>query len=143
MSSYKHVLVGLDLSPEESQAIIDKTITLCKTLGAEVSLAHVIEPLTFAYAGDIPIDLSETQMAMEKNARGRLDTFAQNMDLKPTQTNVIIGQTATELRQLAQDIGADLIVVGSHGRHGLALIFGSTATDVLHGAKCDVLAIRV
>ena len=35
------------------------------------------------------------------------------------------------------------IVVGSHGRHGLALLLGSTASGVLHGAKCDVLAVRI
>ena len=39
--------------------------------------------------------------------------------------------------------GADVIVVGSHGRHGLALLLGSTANGVLHGATCDVLAVRV
>ena len=41
------------------------------------------------------------------------------------------------------EILADLIVVGSHGRHGLALLLGSTASGVLHGAPCDVLAVRV
>ena len=44
---------------------------------------------------------------------------------------------------MAKDIGADLIVVGSHGRYGLALLMGSTANGVLHGATCDVLAVRV
>ena len=44
---------------------------------------------------------------------------------------------------LAEELKADLIVVGSHGRHGLALIMGSTANGVLHGAKRDVLAVRV
>jgi universal stress protein A len=34
-------------------------------------------------------------------------------------------------------------VVGSHGRHGLALLLGSTANDVLHGAPCDVLAVKL
>ena len=37
----------------------------------------------------------------------------------------------------------DLIVVGSHGRHGLALLLGSTADAVLHHAKCDVMAVRL
>ena len=44
---------------------------------------------------------------------------------------------------MAEELGTDLIVVGSHGRHGLALLMGSTANGVLHGANCDVLAVRV
>jgi universal stress protein A len=44
---------------------------------------------------------------------------------------------------MAKDQDIDLIVVGSHGRHGLALIFGSTSNSVLHGATCDVLAVRI
>ena len=54
-----------------------------------------------------------------------------------------MGRPETEIHNTADEIGADLIVVGSHGRHGLALIFGSTANGVLHGAACDVLAVRV
>ena len=50
---------------------------------------------------------------------------------------------APQLGGVADEAGADLIVVGSHGRHGLALLLGSTANGVLHGAMCDVLAVRV
>ena len=42
-----------------------------------------------------------------------------------------------------KELETDLIVVGSHGRYGLALLMGSTANGVLHGATCDVLAVRV
>jgi universal stress protein A len=44
---------------------------------------------------------------------------------------------------LATEQNCDVIVVGSHGRHGLALLLGSTANDLLHGAPCDVLAVRL
>ncbi len=44
---------------------------------------------------------------------------------------------------MAKEHDCDLIVVGSHGRHGLALLLGSTANDVLHGAPCDVLAVSL
>jgi universal stress protein A len=47
------------------------------------------------------------------------------------------------MHSMAKDQDIDLIVVGSHGRHGLALIFGSTSNSVLHGATCDVLAVRI
>jgi universal stress protein A len=48
-----------------------------------------------------------------------------------------------EIHRLARELRCDLVVVGSHGRHGLALLLGSTANDVLHGAQCDVLAVRL
>lgn len=143
MSTYQHILVGLDLSPEESDLVADKAMALAQTLGAKLSLAHVIEPLTFAYAGDIPIDLTETQVSMEQHAQKQLDLFAAKLNAKPQHCQVVVGQTGNELRQLAADINADLIVVGSHGRHGLSLILGSTASNVLRGANCDVLAIRI
>ena len=54
-----------------------------------------------------------------------------------------IGSPKAEIIRIAEDMGADLIVVGSHGRHGIALLLGSTAASVVHHAKCDVLAVRL
>lgn len=44
---------------------------------------------------------------------------------------------------MAEEQKADLIVIGSHGRHGLGRLLGSTANGVLQGAPCDVLAVRI
>lgn len=143
MSIYTHLLVGLDLSPEESLQVARKAVELARLNNAKLSLIHVIEPVTFAYAGDIPMDLTETQLALEEQADKRLASFTQQLGYEVTHSKVVIGQTAAELRETAAELGADLIIVGSHGRHGLALLLGSTASDVLHGAKCDVLAVRV
>jgi Universal stress protein UspA and related nucleotide-binding proteins len=143
MSIYTHLLVGLDLSPEESLQVARKAVELARLYNAKLSLIHVIEPVTFAYAGDIPMDLTETQLALEEQADKRLAAFTQQLGYEVTHSKVVIGQTAAELRETAAELGADLIIVGSHGRHGLALLLGSTASDVLHGAKCDVLAVRV
>lgn len=57
--------------------------------------------------------------------------------------HVVVGMPDTEIHRFADENGVDLIVVGSHGRHGFALLLGSTSTGVLHGAQCDVLAVRV
>jgi len=142
MSIYKHILVGLDLS-EDSEAVLAKAQALASTCEARISVAHVIEPLAFAYGGDVPIDLTEAQSVMEDQARKRLHAISEQHHIPATRQVVSLGQTATELHQLAEDKEADLIVVGSHGRHGLALILGSTAGGVLKGAHCDVLAVRV
>ncbi len=142
MAQYKHILAGLDLSEESSQ-VLKQAESLAKAFGAQLSLVHVIEPLTFAYGGDIPMDLSEVQDQLHKQAIEQLSQFARKVDVAADRQHVVIGQPATEMHRLAKEKQADLIVVGSHGRHGLALLLGSTANGVLHGAETDVLAVRV
>jgi universal stress protein A len=142
MSYYRHILVGLDLSPE-STLVVNKVQDLFEGRDTRFSLVHVQEPLSFAYGGDIPMDLSEVQTQMEKQARARLDQFCEQLGLTTADRHVLIGQPAQEMHNFARENGVDLTVVGSHGRHGLALIFGSTANGVLHGATCDVLAVRI
>ena len=58
-------------------------------------------------------------------------------------STVVLGKPEVEIHATAKELGTDLIVVGSHGRHGFALLMGSTANGVMHGAHCDVLAVRV
>ena len=80
---------------------------------------------------------------MEQQAQGRLRSFCQQLELSTDHAHVLIGQPAQEMHHFAKENDVDLTVVGSHGRHGLALVFGSTANGVLHGAVCDVLAVRI
>lgn len=142
MSIYTHILVGLDLSVEAKQ-VLSKAMQLSAHHNAQLSVAHIIEPLAFAYGSEIPLDMTEAQDLIEKQANIRLSALLKELGLSPTNTFISIGQTAAELQRLAKQHEADLIVVGSHGRHGLALLLGSTANGVLHGARCDVLAVRV
>ena len=140
--TYSHLLVGLDLSDEAAQ-VLRRAQLLAQNLQAKISVAHVIEPLTFAYGGDVPLDIVETQKIIEDQAHTRLTALISESGVNVSQRWVTLGQTASEIHRLAEENHVDLVVVGSHGRHGLALLFGSTANGVLHGAKCDVLAVRV
>ncbi|MBQ0797821.1 MAG: universal stress protein [Porticoccaceae bacterium] len=146
MSSYQHILVGLDLSPE-SQQVIDKVKALFAGQDTRITLIHIQEPLSFAYGGDIPMDLGDVQLKMEEQASERLKAVVADLTASlPTNAidyHVLIGQPAHEMHRFARENDVDLAVVGSHGRHGLALVFGSTANGVLHGACCDVLAVRI
>ena len=56
---------------------------------------------------------------------------------------MVWGIPTQEIINIADQEQVDLIIVGSHGRHGLALLLGSTANSVLHHAKCDVMAVRL
>jgi len=77
-----------------------------------------------------------------ENARGQLAKLAERLGVADAPRHVELGSTKLEILRLSDAERVDLIVVGSHGRHGLARMLGSTASAVLHGAHCDVLAVR-
>ena len=142
MSTYKHLLIGLDLSPE-SQQVVDRVKFLFSDTDIKISVCHILEPLAFTYGGDIPVDLSDVQIQLEQQAKERLAALANQLNVDEENQHIVLGQPAKEMHRIASEDTVDLIVVGSHGRHGLALIFGSTSNSVLHGADCDVLAVRI
>ena len=142
MSSYNHILVGLDLSTE-SQQVIDRVKFLFVDTDTKISVCHILEPLAFTYGGDIPVDLSDVQAQLKEQAVERLASFGAQLNVKSDDQHVILGHPAQEMHAMAFSENIGLIVVGSHGRHGLSLIFGSTSNSVLHGASCDVLAVRI
>lgn len=139
---YKNILVAVDLS-DEAQQVSKKAVELAKMNNAKLSLINVIEPLSFAYGGDVPLDLSTIQDQLDEHAHERLSRFAKELDYPVENVYIIPGHTETEIHRIAKENSVDLIVIGSHGRHGIALLLGSTANGVLHGAECDVLAVRV
>ena len=145
MSLYKRVLIALDFQGDNAE-VIDKGISIAKINDAEVFLLHVNEPLALAYAADgmswsdqiIMLETSIRQEAQKKMA----DT---GVRLALPAANCITreGRPATEIHELAKEKHVDLIVMGTHGQSGLKLLLGSTANSVLHGATCDILAVRI
>ncbi|MGB0467438.1 MAG: universal stress protein [Pontibacterium sp.] len=142
MSLYSKILVALDLS-EECDQLINTAREMATANSAELYLLHVIEPLSFAYGGDVPMDLTTIQEQLDDHAHSRLKHYAEALGYPVTKQMVVTGHTETEIHRLAKELDTGLVIVGSHGRHGLALLLGSTANGVLHGANCDVLAVRV
>ncbi len=139
---YHHILVGLDLTDETPQ-VLAKAVQIARSCDAKLSVAHVLEPITFAYGGDMPLDISEVQTQQVQRAEHELQELLKNIDYPIVQEHVLVGQPASELHYLAEQQEVDLIIVGSHGRKGFALLLGSTPNSVLHGATCDVLAVYV
>ena len=135
-------MLAVDLT-EESKAVAARALTVAAGNDAEMHIVHVIEPLGLAYGGDVPMDLTAVQEQIQAQALSHLAEFAANLHIPPERQHLIFGRPESEIQRVANEQGADLIIVGSHGRHGLALLLGSTANGVLHGAACDVLAVRV
>ncbi len=144
MSLYKHILCAVDLS-EDADIVLEKACSIADRHGAKLTVVHVVEPLSVAYGSDIPLDLNSLQDEIAEQARERVKNLANKISCGCNEADqlVIYGIPEREVHRLANEKDADLIVVGSHGRHGLSLILGSTSTSILHGARCDVLAVRV
>jgi len=142
MSTYKRVLVAIDLSDESSE-VAERAKGIVANGGSELHIIHVIEPLSFAYGVDIPMDFSGLQDEIQSQATEQLQRFSEKNSIDHDHQHIVLGRPEVEIHAMAEEIDADLIVVGSHGRYGLALLMGSTANGVLHGASCDVLAVRV
>lgn len=142
MGDYNTILVAVDLS-EEASELAAKAARLTAANQAQLHVIHVIEPLSFAYGGDIPIDFSTIQEEIQHQAETQLRGMCGKLNVPVERLHIVLGRPESEIHALAEKLRADLIIVGSHGRHGLALLLGSTANGVLHGAKCDVLAMRV
>jgi universal stress protein A len=140
MSDYTRILVAVDLSEDTAQ-VAGRARAVASS--AELHIIHVIEPLSFAYGGDIPMDFSGIQDEIQQQATQQLQRFAEHHGIDAAHQHIVLGRPEVEIHAKAEELGADLIVVGSHGRHGLGLLLGSTANGVLHGASCDVLAVRV
>jgi len=142
MSDYRRILLAVDLT-EESNRVAVRATSLARVYDAELHIVHVIEPLSLAYGGDIPMDLSSVQEQIHDQAKSHLAEFAATLGVPVDRQYLIFGRPESEIQRVADAKEADVIVVGSHGRHGLALLLSSTANGVLHGATCDVLAVRV
>jgi len=143
LDSYKQILLAVDLSVEAEQ-VIERASVLARQGEPQVTLMHVVEPVVTESSYDLittlPADLETTRQAQAQDfLQGKLDASS----LGSASLRVESGSIKAEILRVAEEIGADLIMLGTHGRHGVGLLLGSTANSVLHGTPCDVLAVRI
>jgi universal stress protein A len=142
-AGYQNVLLATDLA-ETADQVAARALRLAQQGGARISLVHVVEyvPVEFPSEVVLPSDF-ELEEHLVRQAAQRLKRFAEDHGLGDAKRHVEVGATKYEILRVAEENGIDLIVIGSHSRSGFARLLGSTANAVLHGAPCDVLAVRV
>lgn len=143
---YRRILAAVDLS-DESHQVLDVAQILGAQEHAELGVIHVIKPFHYGYAGVSPATLSEVGLRFEEEAdqqaRAMLRTIAASRGLPAESMVVRHGAPHLEIQQQIAEAGADMLIVGTHGKHGVQLLLGSVANAVIHGTTCDVLAVRI
>ena len=144
MSNYKHILLAVDFYDNCSD-VSQRAKDLALKYQAKLSIIHVVDnlPLTdTGYGAEIPFNVDFTTELMA-NAKKQLAKLGTELAITEDLQWLEMGSPKTEIIRVANENNVDLIVVGSHGRHGWALLLGSTANGVLHHASCEVLAVRL
>ena len=144
MNDYTHILVAVDFSSTADQVLI-KARDIAQRNNARLSLLHIVEfmpPVDYgndAMISNWVIDDSE----MLRHARQSLQKLSNMHKLKNAELKVQFGTPKHEISQFVKQQQCDLIVMGSHGRHGINLLLGSTANAVLHAMPCDILMVKI
>ena len=139
---YQNILVAVDLGATTT-TVTERAASLASQNGAQLHVLHVIEPLAITYGGDIPMDFSAIQEEIQAQAQEQRDRLCESLSVPETNRYLVTGRPESEIPTQAKAVACYLIVVGSHARWGLALLLGSTTDGVMHGAECDVLAVKV
>jgi universal stress protein A len=112
-----------------------------KKMGGTLYLTHVIEPFpAYAYPGFA--GFTEIEEPLKEHAESQLRTLGQEIGVAEEHQFLEIGSVKHEVLRLAKDLDIDLIIAGSHSKHGISYLLGSTSNAILHGAECNVMIIR-
>lgn len=143
---FKHLLVPVDGSDTARQAV-DKATGLAKAFGSSVTVVYVIDPYPFTGLGnDFAYGQAEYLDAASTEATQATQAAQQALEQAGVSSQAIVMEAHATWRgilETAQKVGADLIVMGSHGRRGMEkLMLGSTAQRVLSHSNLPVFVVR-
>lgn len=137
---YKKVLFATDFD-EIGISAAHKAKKIADENKAELFLVHVVEPIpAYAYPGFA--GFAEVEVSIREQAEKELDALAERLGVDAKHRLLEFGSVKNEVLRIAEERKVDLIVTGSHGKHGLALLLGSTTNAILHGTHCDMLIVH-
>jgi len=146
MSGYSKIIVAIDLS-SESMIIVKRALDVAAP-ASEIHLMYVQEPMDSVYMGVVPygpvfVGMDEVEQNLKAELTQKLDSIGDEFNIPAESRHFLNGTPAREIHRFAEEHGMELIVLGTHGQKGVQLLLGATANSVLHGSKCDVLAVRI
>jgi universal stress protein A len=142
MSQYRHILLVVDLN--DDAAILGRhAADFARTFGAKIDLLHVLEFVPVEPMGETLMPAVQIEEELLARARKRLEQLAEELQLGDASLFVEPGSIKTEIIRVARERNVDLIMLGCRERHGMSILVNLTEDTVLHGAHCDVLAVRL
>ena len=141
MRDYRKILACVDLT-DGSDQIAERARDMAARCGGAVTLLHVVEYVPVEPMGEALLPAVQIEGELVERATRRIAELATRAGLETAERIVRAGNIKSEVVRTAQDMGADLIVLGSRERHGVSILFNQTEDTVLHAAPCDVLAVR-
>ena len=142
MAGYKKLLVLLDLS-EDSEQVAIAARDLAAYSDATILALHVVEFVPVEPLGESLMPTAQIEEELIKRSQRSIAELIARLALPRATGRVEAGNTKAEILRVAEEEQADLIVLGSRERHGLAILVNFTEDTVLHAAHCDVLAVRL
>ena len=143
---FKHILVPVDGSPTSMMAV-SKAAGLAKAFGSAVTILYVIDPYPFTGVGaDFAYGQAQYLSAATAEANTAVDAAKQRFAAAGVKVETRVVESHAIWRgvmEVAESLGVDLIVMGSHGRRGLEkLVLGSVTQSVLAHSKISTLVVR-
>jgi universal stress protein A len=142
VTAYRRILAAIDLT-QDSGAVVGRACDIARAGNGSVQLLHVIEMVPIEPMSDALMPVMQIDEQMMVRTRAQIEALARELGLPASAGNVEIGNAKSEILRYAREQGIDLIVLGCRERHGLSILLHRTEDSVLHGAPCDVLAVRV
>lgn len=146
MKSFRRILYATDFSAA-SRPAFKKAIEVAKANGARLLIGHVLPSVgTLGWNGYVtPLMYKEMEQALRLGAEKKLERFREQAEKAGVRSEALLlqGFPGGEIAAAAKSQKADLVVVGTHGRTGMArVLLGSVASRVIASAPCPVLAVR-
>lgn len=141
--NYQRIMLAIDLHPVCDGNTAQRALEIVKDFNAQLYLVHAIEHINAYGVAQAYPSVVDLEQQMLEEARQEIKHWGERLQVPAERQCVEIGSPKSVILDKASQFNIDLLIVGSHGRHGLGLLLGSTANAVLHHALCDVLAVRV
>ena len=138
------ILVAHDGSSYAEKAL-ERGAEIAEKFGGQLTVVSVVPELCLPTAELSADECDKVSKAFEKETEALMKTVADSLSSKGIKADTVVetGPSVDTILATAESVGADLIILGSRGRHGVArILLGSVSSKVAENAKCDVLIVK-